>query len=67
MEEALEKIPQRLPDVVLSDIGLPGMSGIDGVRILKNRHPNVLVLKTRCVTTTNGFSTRRARAPVVIF
>jgi DNA-binding NarL/FixJ family response regulator len=44
MEEALEKIPQRLPDVVLSDIGLPGMSGIDGVKILKNRHPNVLVL-----------------------
>jgi len=44
MEEALEKIPQRLPDLVLSDIGLPGMSGIDGVRILKQRHPQLLVL-----------------------
>ena len=32
MEEALEKIPRQLPDVLLSDIGLPGMSGIDGVR-----------------------------------
>ena len=30
MEEALESIPRQLPDVVLSDIGLPGMSGIDG-------------------------------------
>ena len=39
MEEALEKIPRQLPDVVLSDIGLPGMSGIEGVRILKQRHP----------------------------
>jgi DNA-binding NarL/FixJ family response regulator len=44
MEEALDKIPHRLPDVVLSDIGLPGMSGIDGVRILKQRHPQLLVL-----------------------
>ena len=32
MEEALEKIPRQLPDVVLSDIGLPGMSGIDGMQ-----------------------------------
>ena len=44
MEEALDYIPRRLPDVVLSDIGLPGMSGIQGVRILKERHPELLLL-----------------------
>jgi len=44
MEDALERIGQLLPDVVLSDIGLPGMSGIDGVRILKQRYPDLLVL-----------------------
>jgi DNA-binding NarL/FixJ family response regulator len=44
MEEALEKVPRQLPDVVLSDIGLPGMSGIEGVRLLKERHPDLLVL-----------------------
>ena len=44
MEEALDKISRQLPDVVLSDIGLPGMSGIDGVRLLKERHPGLLVL-----------------------
>jgi DNA-binding NarL/FixJ family response regulator len=44
MEEALEKISRQVPDVVLSDIGLPGMNGIDGVRLLKERHPNLLVL-----------------------
>ena len=27
MEDALEKIPKNLPDVVLSDIGLPGTDG----------------------------------------
>jgi len=44
MEEALEKIPGQMPDVVLSDIGLPGMSGIEGVRILRTRHPALLLL-----------------------
>jgi DNA-binding NarL/FixJ family response regulator len=44
MEEALQKIGFELPDVVLNDIGLPGMSGIEGIRILKERHPDLLVL-----------------------
>lgn len=44
MEEALENIPRRLPDVVLSDIGLPGMSGTEGVRVLKERFPDLLML-----------------------
>ena len=44
MEEALDKIPRQLPDIVLSDIGLPGMSGIEGVRVLKERYPDLLLL-----------------------
>src|SRR5215470_11576142 len=44
MEEALNRIHPQLPDVVLLDIGLPGMSGIDGLRILKERYPNMLLL-----------------------
>jgi DNA-binding NarL/FixJ family response regulator len=44
MEEALDGIPRQLPDVVLSDIGLPGMSGIEGVRRLKERHPELVLL-----------------------
>ena len=44
MEEALEKIPHNLPDLVLSDIGLPGMDGINGIRILKERYPDLLIL-----------------------
>jgi DNA-binding NarL/FixJ family response regulator len=44
MEEALEKIKFELPDVALVDIGLPGMSGVDGVRVLKERYPALLML-----------------------
>jgi len=44
MEEALVGIPRQLPDVVLSDIGLPGMNGIEGIRLLKERHPDLVVL-----------------------
>src|ERR1043166_142338 len=42
MEEALEKIKFNLPEVALVDIGLPGMSGVDGVRVLKEGHPSVV-------------------------
>jgi len=44
MEDALDKIALDLPDVALVDIGLPGMSGIDGIRILRSRHPGLLLL-----------------------
>ena len=44
MEAALAEIGRNLPDVALVDIGLPGMSGIEGARILKDRHPSVHLL-----------------------
>ena len=44
MEETLEKLPNNLPDLLLSDIGLPGIDGIRGVRLLKERHPELLIL-----------------------
>jgi DNA-binding NarL/FixJ family response regulator len=44
MEEALRNIEKDFPNIVLSDIGLPGMSGIDGIKILKGRYPQLLFL-----------------------
>lgn len=43
-EEALEKIPQEKPDVVLMDINLTGMNGIQCVARLKETLPQTLVL-----------------------
>lgn len=44
MEEALPAIAAREPRLALLDIGLPGMSGIEGARQLRERHPDLLVL-----------------------
>src|SRR5258705_2640278 len=43
-EEALQKIPRLLPDVVLMNIHLPRMSGVDCTRRLKELCPNVQIL-----------------------
>ena len=40
MEEGLRRISAAdLPDIVLCDIGLPGMDGIEGIKILKEKFP----------------------------
>ncbi len=44
MEDAIDRIPLEMPQVVLNDIGLPGMNGIDGIRILKERYPKLVIL-----------------------
>ncbi len=43
-EEAIEKIPALSPQVVLMDINLGGMSGIECVRTLKPMHPDILYM-----------------------
>lgn len=43
-EEALVRIPALRPDIVLMDIQLPGMSGIDCIRRLKETHPGIQIL-----------------------
>ena len=44
MEDALAGIEASRPDVILTDIGLPGMNGIEGTRILSARYPAVPIL-----------------------
>jgi DNA-binding NarL/FixJ family response regulator len=43
-EEALTQIPRDVPDVVLVDINLPKMNGIECVRSLKQLAPSVQIL-----------------------
>lgn len=44
IEDALDGMGSSRPDVILTDIGLPGMNGVDGTRILRERYPAVPVL-----------------------
>ncbi|OQX95841.1 hypothetical protein B6I21_03395 [candidate division KSB1 bacterium 4572_119] len=43
-ETAIPRILEDPPDVILMDIGLPGMSGIDGIRILKEKMAEIDIL-----------------------
>jgi len=44
MEEALSRIGRDLPNVALVDLGLPGISGIQGIRLLRERYPSILLV-----------------------
>ena len=43
-EDALKALPQDKPEVVLMDINLPGMNGVECVRQLKQVMPTVQVM-----------------------
>lgn len=43
-EDALNILPQLLPHVVLMDINLPGMNGIECVVCIKTAHPDIQVM-----------------------
>ncbi len=44
MEDALARTSDEPPDVILTDIGLPGMSGIEGIGILRERYSGVPII-----------------------
>ena len=43
-ESALKVMDEKPPDLVLLDIGLPGMSGVEALEIIKARHPEVIIV-----------------------
>ena len=53
VESALAWLPAQQPDVVLMDINLPGLSGIDGVRRLKPRLPGTQFMMLTVYEDTN--------------
>ncbi|MEI8043072.1 MAG: response regulator [Verrucomicrobiota bacterium] len=50
--ESLREIPASRPDVVLLDINLPGVSGIEGIQGLKRLLPKVRILMSDFLSST---------------
>ena len=44
LENIAEEITANLPDIIIMDIDLPGMSGIEGARMIKEIRPDVNIL-----------------------
>jgi len=62
-EEALQGIPAAPPDVVLMDINLPGMSGVECVRRLHTLAPRVrVIMLTVYENTENIYAALKAGA-----
>ncbi|MBN2505547.1 MAG: response regulator transcription factor [Verrucomicrobia bacterium] len=62
-EAALEALPKERPDVVLMDIHLPGMNGVECVRHLKQVAPEIqIIMLTVYEDTDNIFSALAAGA-----
>jgi DNA-binding NarL/FixJ family response regulator len=43
-EEAVEKVPELRPDIILMDIGLPGMSGIEAGKTIRAKVPESRII-----------------------
>ena len=57
-EAALRKYPKLQPNVVIMDLVMPGMDGVEATRALLERHPGARIL----ILTTFGISDSIARA-----
>jgi DNA-binding NarL/FixJ family response regulator len=40
----LKNIREHKPDIVLMDIGMPGINGIDAVKLIREKHPDLKIL-----------------------
>ena len=43
-EGAIDFVKKKKPDIILMDIGLPGISGISGIKLIKEKHMQINII-----------------------
>lgn len=61
-EEAVQLVEALLPDVVLMDIHMPGMSGIEATARIRSQHPRTAMLIVTMLDDDSVFAAMRAGA-----
>ncbi|HEX6483067.1 MAG TPA: response regulator transcription factor [Ktedonobacteraceae bacterium] len=61
-EEAVRLVETLLPDVVLMDISMPGMSGIEATARIRTEHPRTAILIVTMLDDDSVFAAMRAGA-----
>ena len=61
-EEAVQLVENLLPDVVLMDIHMPGMSGIEATARIRSQHPRTAILIVTMLDDDSVFAAMRAGA-----
>lgn len=56
VEQFLDQIEKvsSIPDIIISDIGLPGVSGIEGVYLIKKKYPSIDFMMISVYTDTDN-------------
>ncbi len=56
VEDLLDNLnDSNVPNVLIMDIGLPGMSGIDGMKIVKQKYPDTDIIVFQCTMIRKEF------------
>jgi DNA-binding NtrC family response regulator len=62
-EEAIQLVERARPQVVVTDVKMPGMGGLDLLRFVKSRHPEIeVILLTGHGSTQDGIKGMRLGA-----
>jgi two-component system, NarL family, invasion response regulator UvrY len=65
-EEAIRLLPELKPDLVLLDVHMPGITGVEAARIIHRQHPEiVVVLMSATPEKLNGTAHSTAAAALI--
>ena len=65
-EEAIRAIPRLRPDLVLLDVHMPGISGVETARIIRRRHPEIVIVLISTETAGLAEIARSAGAAALV-